>query len=64
MMEHFTPLNLQLPHDLKGVFYKNTVNNPALKGEVSLRSLMKKFDVNEQTAITRAKMLNLDINNI
>ena len=29
-----------------------------------LKFTMKKFDVNEQTAITRAKMLNLDINNI
>ncbi len=26
MMEHFIPLNLQLPHDLKGVFYKNTMD--------------------------------------
>ena len=25
-MEHFTPLNLELPHDLKGVFYKNTMD--------------------------------------
>ena len=29
-----------------------------------LKFTMKEFDVNEQTAITRAKMLNLDINNI